>query len=125
MTEEVAPPERIKLAKGKKWPIDASGRELEVGDFVVFVRFGMGNSGALPMFGHVTKITAHAKVWVKNIKLWDNSKNTNSTLRIRHRSPDIEEKEVKDVSGCIILGKQIEGAFVLGKLADDFQASAS
>lgn len=99
MTEEVAP-ERTKLLKGKKWPKDRYGDEIDVGDFLMFVHWG---GYPIARVGKVTKIDRGGNVFVETVKT--------------HTNDSIAAVKVKECKTTSKLSKNVMSALLLDKLA--------
>lgn len=100
MTEEVAPPERTKLLKGKRWPKDRYGDEIDVGDFLMFVNWSYYPTAAV---GKVVRVGKTGKVHVEIIKL--------------HPKDEAREVEIKECTSTSRLSKQVVSSFMLEKLS--------
>lgn len=97
---EAAAPERTKLLKGKRWPKDRYGDELDVEDFVVFTDY---RGYPRPAFGKVCRVGKTGKVHVRTIKL--------------HPKDTIAEIEVKECTSITKLSQNVANALMMDKLA--------
>ena len=99
MSEEVTP-ERTKLLKGHKWPKDRYGDEIDVGDFLMCVRWYSYPEAVL---AKVTRIGKTGKVHVVTTKV--------------HPKDSIHEFEIKECRFATRLSKNMINAMTLDKLA--------
>lgn len=97
---EATAPERTKLLKGKRWPKDRYGDEIDVGDFLMFVNWSGYPMAAL---GKVVRIGKTGKVHVEVVKI--------------HPRETVREVEIKECTTTYRLGKQVVNSFMMEKLA--------
>ena len=95
-------PARTKLLKGKRWPKDRYGDEIDVGDFLMFVNWYGYPMAAL---GKVIRIGKTGKVHVEVVKI--------------HPRETVREVEIKECTTTYRLDKAIVSAFMMAKLARD------
>ncbi len=100
MTETSDTPERIKLARGKRWPKDQYGDEIDIGDFLLFVRWTGYPTASV---GRVNRIGKTGKVHVDVVK-----------LHVKDRDATVE---IKECSTTTKLSKNVISALTLDKLA--------
>lgn len=93
-------PERTKLVRGKRWPKDRYGDEIDVGDYLMFVHWYGYPTAAL---GKVIRIGKTGKVHVEVVKI--------------HPRETAREVEIKECTTTYRLGKSIVNAFMMEKLA--------
>ena len=98
--EEIEGPSRTKLLKGKRWPKDRHGDEIDVDDFLMFVDWNYYPSAAV---GKVTKIDRGGKVFVETIKI--------------HPKDRVHEVKVKECTSTTKLSKNVINALTMDKLA--------
>ena len=98
---EVAAPERIKLLRGKRWPTDRYGDEIDVGDYVMCVIWGGYPTARLARVKHINR---GGKVKVQAIKT--------------HPRDDTTEQEVKECRYMTKLSQNMVTAMTLDKLAN-------
>lgn len=99
MTDE-ATPERTKLLRGKRWPKDRNGQEIDVGDFLLFVYWGGYPTASI---GQVIKVGKTGKVTARIVKLGNRD--------------DGSEQEIKECTTTTKLSQNMISALTLDKLA--------
>lgn len=92
--------ERITLLKGKRWPKDRFGDEIDVGDYLMFVLWSGYPTAA---FGKVSKIDRGGNVFVERIKI--------------HPKDHADEVKVKECQYTTKLSQVMISAMTLDKLA--------
>lgn len=92
--------ERTKLLKGKRWPKDRYGDEIDVGDYLMFVNWSSYPTAAV---GKVVKVGKTGKVHVEIVKL--------------HPRDDVREVEIKECTTTSRLSQQVVNSFMLEKLS--------
>lgn len=100
MTEEVV--ERTQLLKGKRWPKDRNGQELDVGDYLLFVYWGGYPTASI---GQVIRVGKTGKVTARIVKT--GSRDDNS------------EQEIKECTTTTKLSRNMINALMLDKLAKE------
>lgn len=92
--------ERITLLKGKRWPKDRYGEEIDVGDYLMFVHWWGYPTAAI---GRVTNIDRGGKVHVETIRI--------------HEKDKVAEVKVKECTSTTKLSRNMINALSLDKLA--------
>lgn len=96
-----AGPERIKLLKGKRWPKDRYGDEIDVGDYLMCVIWG---GYPVARMARVTNINRGGKVTVQCVKT--------------HPKDDASEQVIKEIGFVTKLSKNIVNAMMMDKLTN-------
>lgn len=99
MTQDVTQ-ERTKLLKGKRWPKDRNGQELDVGDYLLFVYWGGYPTASI---GQVIKVGKTGKVTARIVKTGSRD--------------DGSEQEIKECGTTTKLSGNMINALMLDKLA--------
>lgn len=97
---ETEGPVRTKLMRGKRWPKDRYGDEIDVGDYLMFVHWYGYPTAAI---GCVIKIGKTGKVHVQTMKV--------------HPMDKIADVEVKECTSTTKLSQNMINALTLDKLA--------